>query len=226
MMTKITSQRLARTRGGWASGDWASGELSPTFDRALRALGKHARTPTTHDSTWYAVSGNPVWPLDAVLPPDLPCSPSRGGSRWPSFSRTRLPYLSPHPRHELHRSAPWACRHFYMYDVNRPLAGSALVRSGYVHVKVCLCVISNTQGTHGGTHGHTDTHATRITRTMSAPIRSMSARMQLLLRRRVDTDMALQNRGGTFVGHATVASSSSTISGNTAGVGGGVLDRA
>ena len=56
MMTKITSQRLARTRGGWASGDWASGELSPTFDRALRALGKHARAPTTHDSTRYGLS--------------------------------------------------------------------------------------------------------------------------------------------------------------------------
>ena len=44
--------------------------LSPTFDRALRALGKHARAPTTHGL-------HPVWPL-AVLPPDLPCSPSRG----------------------------------------------------------------------------------------------------------------------------------------------------
>jgi len=27
-----------------------TGALSPTFDRALRELGKHARAPTTHDS--------------------------------------------------------------------------------------------------------------------------------------------------------------------------------
>ena len=35
------------------------GALSPTFDRrdrALRALGKHARAPTTHDSTRYGLS--------------------------------------------------------------------------------------------------------------------------------------------------------------------------
>ena len=119
-----------------------------------RLVSTHARRPPM------TPPDNPVWPLDAVLPPDLPCSPSRGGSRWPSFSRTRLPYLSPHPRHELHRS-PSGHRHVATFlHVNRPLAGSALVRSGYVHVKVCLCVISNTQGTHGGTHGHTDTRDT------------------------------------------------------------------
>ena len=28
-----------------------TGALSPTFDRALRALGEHVRAPTTHDST-------------------------------------------------------------------------------------------------------------------------------------------------------------------------------
>ena len=33
-----------------------TGALSPTFDRALRALGKHARAPTTHDSTRYGIS--------------------------------------------------------------------------------------------------------------------------------------------------------------------------
>jgi hypothetical protein len=33
-----------------------TGALSPTFDRALRALGKHARAPTTHDSTRYGLS--------------------------------------------------------------------------------------------------------------------------------------------------------------------------
>ena len=32
------------------------GALSLTFDRALRALGKHARAPTTHDSTRCGVS--------------------------------------------------------------------------------------------------------------------------------------------------------------------------
>ena len=32
------------------------GALSLTFDRALRALGKHARAPTTHDSTRYGLS--------------------------------------------------------------------------------------------------------------------------------------------------------------------------
>ena len=47
-----------------------TGALSPTFDRALRALGKHARAPTTHDSTRYGLSRS--------SPPDLPCSPSRG----------------------------------------------------------------------------------------------------------------------------------------------------
>jgi hypothetical protein len=33
-----------------------TGALSPTFDHALRALGKHARAPTTHDSTRYGLS--------------------------------------------------------------------------------------------------------------------------------------------------------------------------
>ena len=33
-----------------------TGALFPTFDRALRALGKHARAPTTHDSTRYGLS--------------------------------------------------------------------------------------------------------------------------------------------------------------------------
>ena len=33
-----------------------TGALSPTFNRALRALGKHARAPTTHDSTRYGLS--------------------------------------------------------------------------------------------------------------------------------------------------------------------------
>ena len=33
-----------------------TGALSPTFDRALRALGKHARAPTTHDSIRYGLS--------------------------------------------------------------------------------------------------------------------------------------------------------------------------
>ena len=34
-----------------------TGALSPTFDRALRALGKHARAPTTHDSNRYTLYG-------------------------------------------------------------------------------------------------------------------------------------------------------------------------
>ena len=33
-----------------------TGALSPTFDRALRALGEYARAPPTHDSTRYGLS--------------------------------------------------------------------------------------------------------------------------------------------------------------------------
>ena len=33
-----------------------TGTLSPTFDRALRALGEYARAPPTHDSTRYGLS--------------------------------------------------------------------------------------------------------------------------------------------------------------------------
>ena len=38
------------------TGAHTTGALSPTFDRALRALGKHAHAPTTHDSTRYGLS--------------------------------------------------------------------------------------------------------------------------------------------------------------------------
>ena len=38
-----------------------TGALSPTFDRALRALGKLARAPTTHDSTRYGLSRSSPW---------------------------------------------------------------------------------------------------------------------------------------------------------------------
>ena len=48
-----------------------TGALSPTFDRALRALGKHARAPPTHDSTRYGLSRSSPRTF-------LPCSPSRG----------------------------------------------------------------------------------------------------------------------------------------------------
>ena len=33
-----------------------TGALFPTIDRALRELGRHARAPTTHDSTRYGLS--------------------------------------------------------------------------------------------------------------------------------------------------------------------------
>ena len=50
-----------------------TGALSPTFDRALRALGnyKHARTPTTHDTTRYGLSRSSPRTFLAL-------SPSRG----------------------------------------------------------------------------------------------------------------------------------------------------
>ena len=69
-----------------------TGALSPTFDRALRALGKHARAPTTHDSTRYGLSRSSPRTLLAHHRAAI----ARLSQR-PSFSRTRLPYLSPHP---------------------------------------------------------------------------------------------------------------------------------
>ena len=89
-----------------------TGALSPTFDSALRALGKHARAPTTHDST-------AVGPL-AVLPPHLPCTPSRGylGSR---RSRGRNYHTPRRSRHELQ------AHHGHVALLNRPRAVPAMV---------------------------------------------------------------------------------------------------
>ena len=86
------------------------GALSPTFDRALRALGKHARAPTTLDSNRYGSL--------AVLPPNLPCSPSRGylGGR---RSRGRNYHISRRTRHELQ------AHHVHVALLNRPRAEPA-----------------------------------------------------------------------------------------------------
>ena len=47
---------ITTTRTPSAAVTETTGALSPTFDRALRALGKLARAPTTHDSTRYGLS--------------------------------------------------------------------------------------------------------------------------------------------------------------------------
>ena len=123
-----------------------TGALSPTFDRALRALGKHARAPTTHDSTRYGLSRSSPRTF-------LPCSPSRGylgGRRSQSDSQSVIsrsrPALTPPParspapplpslrrsrgrdyhisrrtRHELQ------AHHRHVALLNRPRAGPALV---------------------------------------------------------------------------------------------------
>ena len=52
MVTETSLLGLPRPRAPCTEGSHGS----PTFDRALRALGKHARAPTTHDSTRYGIS--------------------------------------------------------------------------------------------------------------------------------------------------------------------------
>ena len=49
------------------------GALFPTFDRALRALGKHARAPTTHDSTRYGNGMASRGPPPGAPGPSLLC---------------------------------------------------------------------------------------------------------------------------------------------------------
>ena len=73
-------------------------------------LPKHARAPTTHDSTRYGLSrSSPRTFLAhhrAAISGSRPCS--RPVSRRPSFSRTQQPFFSPHPPWA--SSSPWACR--------------------------------------------------------------------------------------------------------------------
>ena len=61
-------------------------DLPSSFDRALRALGKRARAPTTHDSTRYGLSRSSP---RTFLAHHRAAPLARLVSRRPSFSRTR-----------------------------------------------------------------------------------------------------------------------------------------
>ena len=71
-------------------------------------LPKHARAPTTHDSTRYGLSRSSPRTFLAHHRAAISGWGSRPVSRRPSFSRTQQPFFSPHPPWA--SSSPWACR--------------------------------------------------------------------------------------------------------------------